>query len=324
MISRRVFLQTGVAHAGVAGGLPWRRLEPLTMQLDWRLNAQFAGLCVAKSHGDYQRQGLAVTLTPALPHMDVVQTVVSQPHTLGCAEESLILTAQAKGIEIVAIATMLQVSPLALMSPPQNGLSTLQQLPGKRIGVHSDGRKALELVLAQNHIPAHQIDIVTIPYRDKYRRLTNGDFDAVQCYALDEPLDFAHRLGQPPVLLTFHDYGFDAYSQVIFAPRPLLTEHPQRIRRFLAATFSGWRWAIEHPTDTAQLLVDQYVEPDYQDIKYQTQSLEIMASYIERGGHPIGIIDPIRWRQSAEQLAQAGLIPPVPPLTTSLSLSLWS
>ncbi|ESA34261.1 diguanylate cyclase [Leptolyngbya sp. Heron Island J] len=294
------------------------------MQLDWRLNAQFAGLCVAEAYGKYRRQGLAVTLKPAPPDLDVIQTVVSQPHTLGCAEESLILAAQAQGVAVVAIATMLQASPLSLMSLPEQNLSHLQQLPGKRIGVHSDGRQALALVLSKNHIPADQIDIVTIPYRDKHQRLINGEFDAVQCYALDEPLDFARRLGQPPTVLTFHQYGFDAYSQVIFAPTQLVTEQPHYLKRFLAATFAGWRWAINHPSQTAQLLVQQYVEPDYQDVNYQTQSLKIIANYVQNNGQTIGTLDPRRWQHSAQQLVEAGLIETLPLLDTSIDLSLWS
>lgn len=317
MLSRRLFLQAGL------GLIPWRRTQPLTMQLDWRLNAQFAGLCVAETHGEYRRQGLAVTLNPAPPNLDVVKTVASQPHTLGCAEESLILAAQAQGVDVVAIATMLQASPLALMSLPQKGLSQLQQLPGKRVGVHSDGRKALEQVLSQNHIPSDPIDIVTIPYRNKHQRLINGEFDAVQCYALDEPLDFARRLGQSPTVLTFHDYGFDAYSQVIFAPTQLVAKHPQTIKRFLTATFAGWHWAINHPEQTARLLVEQYVEPNYQDLDYQTQSLKIIANYVQNSNQTIGILNATRWQHSAQQLAQAGLIDTLPPLATSIDLSLW-
>ncbi|MGD1952337.1 MAG: ABC transporter substrate-binding protein [Leptolyngbyaceae cyanobacterium] len=318
MISRRVFLQAGVAF------LPWLKLQPLTMQLDWRLNAQFAGLCVAKTRGTYRRQGLEVTLNPASVGTDVIKTVMSQPQTLGCAEESLILAAQAKGAEVVAIATMLQASPLSLMSLPQRGLSKLQQLVGKRIGVHSDGRKALELVLNKNHISSNQLDIVTIPYRDKHQRLINSEFDAVQCYALDEPFDVARRLGQLPMLLTFHDYGFDAYSQVIFAPAQLLVEQSQIIHRFLNSTFTGWRWALEHPTQTAQILVEQYVEPDYQDVDYQTRSLQLIANYVQPEGQKIGCLDPVRWQRSAEQLAQAGLIDALPPSGSSIDLSLWS
>lgn len=318
MISRRVFLQAGL------GFLPWFAPQPLRMQLDWRLNAQFAGLCVAKDHGNYRRQGLMVTLNAATPDMDMVQTVMSQPYTLGCAEESLILAAQAKGIDVVAIAAMLQASPLALMSLPNHALRDLQQLPGKRIGVHIDGRKALELLLALHQIPPKKLDIIEIPYLNKHQRLIAGEFDAVQCYALDEPLDLARRLGQLPTLLTFNEYGFDAYSQVIFVPAQLLAEQPQVIHRFLVATFAGWRWAIDHPAQTATLLVEQYVEPDYQDIAYQTQSLGIIAQYVQGNGQPIGSLDPDRWQHSAQQLAQAGLIDALPPLDTSIDLSLWS
>ena len=316
MISRRVLLQASL------GGIPWLAPQPLTMQLDWRLNAQFAGLCVAKTRGNYRRQGLKVTLKAAPADLDVVQAVVSQPHTLGCAEESLILTAQAQGIEVVAIAAMLQASPLALMS--LGGPGDLQQLPGKRIGVHSDGRKALELVLTLHHISPSQLDIIDIPYRNKYQRIIDGEFDAVQCYALDEPLELARRLGQPPTLLSLKDYGFDAYSQVIFAPAQLLAEQPQVIRRFLTATFAGWQWAIDHPAQTARLLVERYVEPDYRELTYQTQSLSMIAQYVQPGNRPIGSLDPDRWQRSAQQLAQAGLIEQVPPLRTSVDVRFWS
>ncbi|MEM9805089.1 MAG: ABC transporter substrate-binding protein [Cyanobacteria bacterium P01_D01_bin.56] len=318
VVSRRLFLQAGV------GLLPWGAVKPLTMQLDWHLNAQFAGLCVAQAQGYYRRQGLAVTLNPATPGMDIVQTVVSNPATVGCAEESLILDAQARGVDVVAIAAMLQASPLALMSMPHSGLTTLQQLIGKRVGVHDDGRKALELVLKQQHIDPLQLDIIDIPYTGKHKRLINGEFDAVQCYALDEPIDLTRRLGQSPGLLSLKNYGFDAYSQVIFVASSWLTTQPRTLHRFLKATFAGWRWAIAHPSKTAKILVDHYVEPDYRDINYQTASLKSVANYVQSGGsQPIGVISPQRWQQSTRQLARAGLIEKVPPLTTSVDVSLW-
>ena len=319
VMSRRVFLQ---ALAGT-GVMPWKSPQALTMQLDWHLNAQFAGLCVADARGEYRRNGLAINLKAASPGMDVVQTVMSQPHTLGCAEESLILTAQARGVAVVAIAAMLQASPLSLMSLPAVALDDLQQLSGKRVGVHSDDRQALEFVLAKSNV-SPQPAMREIHYQDKYQRLIDGEFDAVQCYALDEPIELARRLGQVPNVLTFSDYGFDAYSQVIFAPAQLLTEQPQAIQRFLAATFTGWRWAIEHLSETAHLLVDQYVEPNYQDIDYQIHSLAIIAEYVQRAAHPIGTIKPARWRQSAQQLFQAGIIDTLPSLETSIDLSFWS
>ena len=94
--------------------------------------------------------------------------------------------------------------------------------------------------------------------------------------------------------VTFKDYGFDAYSQVIFAPSPLIAANPRTIHQFLTATFAGWRWAIHHPTETAQLLTQKYVEPDYRNLEYQTQSLLKIANYVQTDNHPIGVINPDR------------------------------
>ncbi|MEM7063725.1 MAG: ABC transporter substrate-binding protein [Cyanobacteria bacterium P01_B01_bin.77] len=293
------------------------------MQLDWRLNAQFAGLCVAQARDYYQRQGLTLTINPAPPDLDVVQAVVSQPYTVGCAEESLILAAQARGVEVVAIATMLQSSPLSLMSLPDSDLHNLPQLIDKRIGVHSDGQKALELVLSLHNIEPARVNMIKIPYRNKYQRLINGEFDAIQCYALDEPIQLAQRIGQTPTLLKFSDYGFDAYSQVIFTPAQLVSEQPEMLHRFLAATFAGWRWSIDHVSSTAQLLVERYVESDYQDLAYQIQSLKMIATYVQCDRQPLGVLDPARWQRSAKQLAQVGLIRAVPDLDTSVALNIW-
>lgn len=317
VISRRVFLQAS------AGLLPWQRLHPITMQLDWHLNAQFAGLCIAQHQGFYRRQGLAVTLNAATPEMDVVQTVVTQPWTIGCAEESLILEAQAQGVEVVAIASMLQSSPLAIMSLPEQNLNTPKQLITKRIGVHNDGRKALELVLNLCHIDPKQLTLVDIPYINKHQRLLDGEFDAVQCYALDEPIELAQRIGSPPSILALKDYGFDAYSQVLFAPVSLVQNQRQIIHQFLTATFSGWQWAMASPSQTAKILVAQYVEPDYQNLSYQIASLKGLADYIQPHHQTIGGIEPQRWQQSAQQLKQAGLIEHLPPLATSIDTGLW-
>ena len=55
-------------------------LFPLTVQLDWIENAQFAGLLVAKEKGWYTQQGLDVTIEPVnQTTLDTVTPVVKAP-----------------------------------------------------------------------------------------------------------------------------------------------------------------------------------------------------------------------------------------------------
>ncbi|MEO1590585.1 MAG: ABC transporter substrate-binding protein [Cyanobacteria bacterium J06632_22] len=302
-------LALGLGPSAAAQGTPLTRL---TMQLDWLLTTQFAGLMVAEAKGLYQQQGITVALQPAAPDIEVVETVATQRDTLGCVEQAVLLAAQAAGVEVSAVATMLQASPLALISDASLALQTPQDLIGKHIGLHEDGLKALDLVLTQYGIEPTQVDRTLIPYTDQFEPLTSGRFDAIQCYALDEPLDYARQTGREPVLLKLSDFGFDAYAQVIFASNRLLAERPQAVQQFLTATFEGWRQALEAIPATATLIATQYKDSNVPDEAYQRETLKRLKPYVLAApAHP-GTISSARWWRAAQQLADCGLIQSVP------------
>ncbi|MEM8807486.1 MAG: ABC transporter substrate-binding protein [Cyanobacteria bacterium P01_G01_bin.38] len=319
ILNRREFLQT----AGAFSLLPWHgtSFTALTMQLDWQLNAQFAGVLVADAAGLYQNQGLKVNIRAASANLDVTSAVAKANHSLGCTEQTLLLEAQAQGLPLVAIAAMLQASPLSLMSLPTQPIETLADLTHKRIGVHSDGRKALELVIGVNQLDPRSIEIVEIPYADKQAALLRGHYDAIQCYSLDEPIAFATETGIQPVILKLSDYGFDGYSQVIFTPQDFLADSPDVIQRFLVATFDGWRRAIADIPNTAHLIATRYAAGAYASEAYQADSLAIVTDYVHKdlSSAQLGYISPQRWRQTAQQFQTYGLIKSLPDLEKSLA-----
>ena len=70
-------------------------LFPLTVQLDWLENAQFAGLLVAKEKGWYAEQGLDVTIVPInRTTLDTVGPVVKGRNVIGCADGMILLQAR--------------------------------------------------------------------------------------------------------------------------------------------------------------------------------------------------------------------------------------
>ncbi|MEL7501421.1 MAG: ABC transporter substrate-binding protein [Cyanobacteria bacterium J06554_6] len=307
-------LWTGLSPAAKAAPL----LTPLTMQLDWQLTTQFAGLMVAESTGLYRQRGLTVTLKPATAGLSIPEKVAADPTMLGCVEQSILLAAQVQGVKVSAIATMLQSSPLALISPPSAPLKTPQDLIGKRIGLHEDGLKALDLILTQNGIDPQRVRRTLMPYGQTFEPLTTQRFDAIQCYALDEPLDYRRQTGLEPVILKFSDYGFDAYAQVIIASDPLLAEAPDTVQAFLAATFAGWQQALADIPATARLITQRYADSNVPDIAYQAQTLQRLRPYVLPNQAKPGTLSPTRWQRAAQQLADCGLIDTVP------ARSLWS
>jgi NitT/TauT family transport system substrate-binding protein len=300
----------------------------LTMQLDWLFNVQFAGLLLADHLGLYAQKGLNVAIKPWESDMVVPDTVSNTPLMIGCSEQNLILEAQAKGAPLKAIATMFQASPYALMSMPDSGIAQLCDLVGKRVGIHVDGLKVMELVKGVNGLSPDQIEVVEIPYEDKLERLISGEFAAIQCYAVDEPIGFTQKVGQAPILLPMDSYGYKAYAQVFFTTNSLLDQYPDQVQAFLSASFEGWKMALMDIPGTARLIAERYVTADskYTDVDYQTQSLQLVADYITRGitSAQIGQISPEQWMQTADLMAQYGIIDAAPSPQVSLDLSLWS
>ena len=295
--------------ADLSGETP---LPMLTLQLDWLLTTQFAGLMVAEASGLYQAQGLRVTLKPATADINVVEAVASSSNMLGSVEQAVLLDAQAKGAKVSAVATMLQSSPLSLISDARRPVSTPQELVGKRVGLHEDGLKALALILTRQGIDPQQVTCTLIPYTEKFEPLTSGQFDAIQCYALDEPLDYTRQTGQEPVLLRFSDFGFEAYAQVIFASNQLLAQSPDAVKSFLTATFEGWQRALQDIPSTAQLITTQYGESNVRDMAYQRETLKRLSAYVMPNQVKPGTIALTRWYEAAQQLADCGLIVAVP------------
>lgn len=333
IVSRRHFLKTSgvVGLFGLVDGFKGSVTEAanqlvspdkIVMQLDWKYNAQFAGVLLADYYNLYDKSGLEVEIRPAKPGIMVIDKVAKNPWIIGCGEQDMILNAQIAGKPIKAIATMFQNSPLGLMSMPSNHIYHLQDLRGKRVGMQGESSQIMKMVMDYNNIPSNQIEIVPISGEEKYERILGGDLDAVQCYIVDEPIGFVAKTGIKPNIIKFSDYGYDAYVQVIFAHNQLLENSPKIVDNFLQATFRGWKLALDDIQQAAEIIVNYYVEPgsEYDDLDYQVSSLVQVVDYVTAGitDSYLGKIDSDRWQSMATKFVDYDIISQVPLLSSSV------
>jgi len=282
---------------------------------------------LARHAGYYQARGLTVDILPWQSGLAVTERVARDSRIVGCAEQNLVLAAQAKGQPLVALAAMFQDSPLALMALPDGGVESLDDLSGRPVGVHLDGAQVLDLAIDAHFDDGDAPSVSEIRREDKFERLLAGEFAAVQCYGVDEPIEFAAQTGIEPRVLPLSDYGHDAYAQVLFAHRELYEAETATLLGLLQAVFDGWRLAAAHPAAAARLLVEKFIDPagHYHDVDGQIRSLERVIDNV-RGTLPaeaLGAIDPERWQRTAALFAARGIIPAAPPLTESLAVGFW-
>jgi ABC-type nitrate/sulfonate/bicarbonate transport system substrate-binding protein len=233
---------------------------PLVMQLDWRLNSQFAGLLVAERDGLYGEAALAVELRPLgdLPYERFARTVAETDGMIGSIEGGLFLSGRAQGLPIVAIGAMFQASPLGLISREESGIVEPRDLAGRHVSIHDDGHEALDTVLAGAGLDRSRVRVTVSGYG--MDGLLAGDYEAKQGYLVDEYVKLVLQ-GKRVRALEYRLHGHRAYSQVYFVSERTLATRRDALRRFLAASGEGWRRAAAEPAAVARFIRERHA-PD--------------------------------------------------------------
>ena len=296
--------------------------QPLAFYLDWLPNAQFAGICWALHHGLYSEAGLDVTLVPwDEDGRTIVQKVAAGSICAGSAEDNLVVAASARGeAQVSALAAMFQLTPLVIMSRSESGIQSIGDLRGKRVAMHCDGIRILEGMLDLHGIARGDLELVEVIH--DLDNLLKDRFDAVQGYAVSEPLELAAR-GLSVSTLTLRHSKLHPYAQVIFAPDALLAAHRQLYERFLRASFAGWRACLED-LDQAAVSIRRVGMPT-QDPERELEALRLVRQLVtgESGAASLGGIDRNRWALNLRAYRNLGIVPPETPLSCALDTSFW-
>lgn len=280
---------------------------PVVLQLDWVLNAQFAGVYQAVEQGYYEEAGMEVEIRPVPKDDFSVEVVVADPapYIFGVAESNVLIQAHAGGAPIKALATMFQDSPMGWMSLASSGIEKIADFKGKRVGVHTDGEKPLELALAQFDLNRSEMEIVHVGWDPAI--LVKGEVDVMQGYYIDEFVRLQLLTGGKGNFLLARDYGYLAYSQVIFATEKMIEDHSDVVKRFLQATKKGWEYALDHVEDTADLIIAKY--SPHLDRDYQLASLRRIADLVSPDGQlPLHPMEPAKWKASQEKFLKIGIL----------------
>jgi ABC-type nitrate/sulfonate/bicarbonate transport system substrate-binding protein len=266
---------------------------PLTVQLDWKPTAQFAGLLAAREQGFYAMEGLDVSIVPPDDTMQTVPLVAAHPNWIGVTEADVLMVEIAKGQPVKAFATMLQTTPFALITLKSSGLTSIKSLKGKRIGLYGDGQKAIDVLLKYNGMTRRDVTIVDIPYTTD--ALVQGKVDAQQGYIVEEAvaLEMAHHAVN---VIPMSENGYVSYAELLFASDHLLHEHPDQLLRFLRATANGWNYAATHVDDMAKMIVEKY-SPD-RSFAEQRSELEKVLPLVHAEHGRFGEMKPETWARS--------------------------
>ena len=288
---------------GLSVAAPAPAVEKVTLQLRWLHQFQFAGYYAAQDKGFYRDAGLDVSLLEIHRGSDPVRSVLDGRAQYGVGDSALLLY-RYRGAPLVVLAPIFQHSAGALLV--RHGADG-KRVPwaGSRAMLSPSVHDELIAFLKNQHVDLGSLQL--LPHSHNVDDFIEGRVDIMSAYATEEPY-LLDRSGVRYDLLTPRAAGIDFYGDNLYTTESELREHPARAAAMREATLRGWRYAMEHPDEIADLIRARY--PDRHSREHLMYEAAHMAPLLEQELIEPGYNNPERWRAIIGTYAQLGMLPP--------------
>ncbi|MCF3648819.1 ABC transporter substrate-binding protein [Synoicihabitans lomoniglobus] len=276
-------------------------LTAVTLQLKWKHQFQFAGYYAAIEQGFYEEEGLSVTLREPEVGEDTAAAVLEGKAQFGVAASDLVLMA-GQGKPVIALAAILQHSPLVFVSRADAGVTSVHDLAGRKLMLEKHAEELVAYLWFEG-IARDQLELV--PHVFSPQPLIGGEVDAMSGYATDEVF-LLEQAGFDYLTFTPRSGGIDFYGDVLFTTAAEIDAHPDRVARFRAASLRGWRYALDHVDEMVELIFTQYSQRHSREhLRFEAEAMRklILPDVVE-----LGYQNPGRWHHIAATYHRLGLV----------------
>jgi NitT/TauT family transport system substrate-binding protein len=300
----------GATTTAASGGATTTAAAPLKkvkLQLQWFIQAQFAGYLAAIDQGFYKAEGLDVQIVEG--GVDIVpQTVLADGQVdFALAWVPKALASREAGADIVDIGQVFQRSGTLQVSFKDKNITAPADFKGKKIGNWGFGNE-FELfagITKAGLDPAKDVSLVQQDFDMK--ALLSGDIDAAEAMTYNEyaqvleaknpktgalytPADFN--------VVSYNDAGVGMLQDAVWADGKKLksdTDYQDTATKFLTASFKGWIFCRDNPPKCADIVV---AKGSKLGASHQLWQMNEVNKLVWPSAKGIGILDTAAWDQT--------------------------
>jgi NitT/TauT family transport system substrate-binding protein len=283
-------------------------LEPLTLQLQWITQAQFAGYYVALDKGWYREEGIDLTIEPGGPDISPADAVATGTADFGTGLLADIIVAIQAGKPLVSIGQIQQINGLLLVAKKSSGIKQPQDFVGKRVGVWlGSWETQFNALVAREKIAPQDFELVSQGF--SMDPFLDGSLDVASVMIYNEYHVVLENGVKPDELniIDYADYGLDFPGDVLFTNRQIVEQRPDLSLGMLRASLRGWQYAIDHPEEAVDIVL-KYDETGLQTKSHQLSMMNEIAKLIQVTIRPLGYIDRADVRRTIETLLNYGVL----------------
>lgn len=240
---------------------------------------QFGGMFMAQEHGFLDKQKISAHYTAGGPGTDY-RTIVSSGRALVSESNPPgMIEAALQGQPIRAFAAIYQRDPGCIISPADRPIRSLREMVGKTIGLPNSIRGQIIALMRSARLDPESVRFV--PVGSDASMLAAGQIDGYFNWATTAVPSLTIS-GFDTHLLHMDEIGAPGYGALLIARRDRIEKDFDLLVRYTRALIGGWGWMVDHPRETARLVVDKYADPG-RDIAEQTLQAETIVRYVKTG-----------------------------------------
>ncbi|GGI45585.1 ABC transporter substrate-binding protein [Paenibacillus marchantiophytorum] len=285
------------------------KLKPVSVILDWTPNTNHTGLYVALEKGYYKAKGLDVEIVQPSEGTTATLVAVGKGDFGVSYQEDVTYALTGKDpLPIKAIATIIQHNTSGFAAPKGKNIKNVKDFEGKVYGGWgSPSEEAiLKALMEKNGADFGKLDLVNLG-SDNFFAATEKNVDFTWIFEGWTGIEAKIR----GIDLTYIparelDPALDYYTPILITGTNTIANDPDKVSKFLKATAEGYRYAIDHPEESADILLKYAPEIDK---KLTMESQKYLAAQYIADAPRWGEMKDGIWSAYAQFLKSKGLIP---------------
>jgi len=297
------------ASVRVAQAQTGRPLEKITFLLDFTPYGKHAPFFAALDKGFWKDAGFDVTIVKGEGSATTIFSYAAGTVDFAFSDTPTLILARSKGAMVKVAAIIHDKSLYAIGTLEENNIKTPQDLKGKRIGASvGDASRVMFPAFAKlNGIDADSVRWIDMTPPARAASLILGQVDAVVLFLTETPTFSAKakEAGKHWKDFPYADYGLDLYSHGLLVRDDLITNQPDRVKRFVESTMKAWAWSIEHPQEALAIFLkyNPAVDPDQAREHFRIAIKHLLTDTAKRDG--IGYIDAEKMKRTIDFVSQS-------------------